>query len=168
MRLDIGEVITAMATPFQENLEVDYEGVERLANYLADNGTEAILVAGTTGESPTLTHEEEIEVLKTVKKAVGDRIKIVMGAGSNCTRTAIEMSRMAENIGVDAILSIVPYYNKPSQKGILEHFSRIADAVDTPIIFYNIPGRTGKNMEAETMAELAENHEHCGSEAKQS
>jgi 4-hydroxy-tetrahydrodipicolinate synthase len=158
MRINVGEVITAMVTPFTANLEVDYAGVERIANHLADNGTDAILVAGTTGESPTLTHEEELEILKTVKNAVGNRVKVVMGAGSNSTVTAVEMSRKVENVGVDAILSVVPYYNKPSQRGMVEHFSQIASAVDIPIIVYNIPGRTGVNMLPDTVAELAEKY----------
>jgi 4-hydroxy-tetrahydrodipicolinate synthase len=158
MRIDIGEVVTAMVTPFTANLEVDYAGVERMANHLADNGTDAILVAGTTGESPTLTHDEELEILKTVKNTVGSRVKTVMGAGSNCTKTAVEMSRKVEAVGVDAILSVVPYYNKPSQRGMVEHFSQIAAAIDIPIIMYNIPGRTGVNMLPETVAELAEKY----------
>lgn len=158
MRIDVGEVLTAMVTPFTANLEVDYAGVERIANHLADNGSDAILVAGTTGESPTLTHDEELEILKTVKNAVGNRVKVIMGAGSNSTVTAVEMSRKVEKVGVDAILSVVPYYNKPSQRGMVEHFSQIASAVDIPIIVYNIPGRTGVNMLPDTIAELAEKH----------
>lgn len=158
MRINIGEVVTAMVTPFTDNLEVDYAGVERMAAHLADNGTDAILVAGTTGESPTLTHDEELEILKTVKNTVGDRVKTVMGAGSNSTVTAVEMSRKVEEVGVDAILSVVPYYNKPSQRGMVEHFSQVASAVDIPIIIYNIPGRTGVNMLPETIATLAEKH----------
>jgi len=160
MRINIGEVVTAMVTPFTDNLEVDYQGVEKVANHLADNGTDAILVAGTTGESPTLTHEEELEVLKTVKKAVGNRVKIMMGAGSNSTKTAVEASRQVEEVGADAILSVVPYYNKPSQKGLIEHFSQVAEAVNLPIMLYNIPGRTGINMLPETMAQLAEKYEN--------
>jgi len=158
--MNIGELITAMITPFKNNLEVDYAAVEKVANHLADNGTDAILVAGTTGESPTLTHEEELEILKTVKNTVGNRVKVIMGAGSNSTKTAVEMSIKVDKIGVDAILSVVPYYNKPSQKGLIEHFSQIADAVDVPILLYNIPGRTGINMQAETMAELAHKHQN--------
>lgn len=155
MRINIGEVVTAMVTPFNKDFEVDYQAIEKVANHLAENGTDAILVAGTTGESPTLTHEEELEILKTVKNTVGNKVKIMMGAGSNCTKTAVETSAKMENTGADAILSVVPYYNKPSQKGLIEHFSQVAEAVDLPIVLYNIPGRTGINMAAETMAELA-------------
>lgn len=158
MRIELGEVVTAMLTPFNNDLEIDYKAVEKVAIHLAENGTDAILVAGTTGESPTLTHDEEIEILKTVKNAVGDKVKIMMGAGSNCTKTAVEMSRKIEDIGADAILSVVPYYNKPSQGGMIEHFSQVAETVELPIMLYNIPGRTGVNMSPETIAELAEKY----------
>ncbi len=156
MRINIGEVVTAMLTPFNSNLEIDFDAVEKVANHLAQNGTDAILVAGTTGESPTLTHEEELELLKAVKNAAGDRVKIMIGAGSNCTKTAVEASKQVENAGADAILSVVPYYNKPSQKGLIEHFSQVAQAVDIPIMIYNIPGRTGLNMLPDTICELAD------------
>jgi 4-hydroxy-tetrahydrodipicolinate synthase len=158
MRFNAGEVITAMVTPFNSNLEVDYKAAEKLADHLVNNGTDAVLVAGTTGESPTLTHEEELELLSVVKNAVGDKAKIVMGAGSNSTKTAVEMSQKVEKAGADAILSVVPYYNKPSQKGLIEHFGQIAQATELPVLLYNIPGRTGINMEASTIAKLAENH----------
>ena len=155
LRYDAGEVITAMVTPMDKDRKVDYSGVANLAKHLIENGTDTILVAGTTGESPTLTFEEEIEVLKTVRKVVGPSAKIVMGAGSNCTMTAVEASKRAIKAGADAILSVVPYYNKPSQKGMYEHFSTIAKAIkDTPIILYNIPGRTGVNMSADTVCQL--------------
>lgn len=155
MRYDAGEVITAMITPFDENRQVEYNQVEKLADYLADNGSDGILVAGTTGESPTLTHEEEFEILLSVKSIVGNRAKIIMGAGSNSTETAVTMSKKVAAAGVDAILSVVPYYNKPSQKGLIAHFGEIAKSVDVPIILYNIPGRTGINMQPETVAKLA-------------
>ncbi|OGI23417.1 MAG: 4-hydroxy-tetrahydrodipicolinate synthase [Candidatus Melainabacteria bacterium RIFOXYA12_FULL_32_12] len=158
IRFDCGEVITAMATPFNEKLEVDYIAAEKLAKHLANNGSDAILVAGTTGESPTLTHEEELNLLTVVKEAVGNKAKIVMGAGSNSTVTAVEMSKKVQEKGADAILSVVPYYNKPSQKGLLEHFGQIASATDLPIILYNIPGRTGINMLPETIATLAQQY----------
>lgn len=154
-RYDAGEVITAMVTPFNKDREIDYNKVEELAKYLVHNGSDAILVAGTTGESPTLTHEEELELLSTVKRAVANKAKIVMGAGSNSTKTAVEMSKKIEKEGADAILSVVPYYNKPSQAGMIAHFSEIAENTKLPIILYNIPGRTGVNMAVETVAELA-------------
>ncbi|EKE02368.1 MAG: dihydrodipicolinate synthase [uncultured bacterium] len=158
MRFNCGEVVTAMATPFNERLEVDYVAAEKLAQHLVSNGSDAILVAGTTGESPTLTHEEELNLLTVVKEAVGSKAKIVMGAGSNSTATAVEMSKKVQAAGADAILSVVPYYNKPSQRGLLEHFGQIAKATDLPIILYNIPGRTGINMLPETIATLAKQH----------
>jgi len=160
MRINIGEVVTAMVTPFNDNLEVDYAAVEKLANHLVENGTDAILIAGTTGESPTLTHEEEIELFKAVKSAVGSRAKMMMGAGSNSTQTAVESTKQAEKAGADAILSVVPYYNKPSQKGLIEHFSQVAKATELPVMLYNIPGRTGINMLPETIVELANRYEN--------
>jgi len=157
-RYDAGEVITAMVTPFNKNKEIDYDKVEELAKYLVANGSDAILVAGTTGESPTLTHEEELELLSTVKRAVANKAKIVMGAGSNSTETAIKMSKLVQKEGADAILSVVPYYNKPSQAGMFAHFSAIAESTDLPIILYNIPSRTGVNMSVETIAKLAQKY----------
>lgn len=154
-RYDVGEVITAMVTPFNKNKEVDYDKVEELAKHLVNNGSDAVLVAGTTGESPTLTHEEEIEILSTVKRAVANKAKVIFGAGSNSTETAIKMTKVAEKEGADIILSVVPYYNKPSQAGMIAHFSAIAESTKLPIILYNIPGRTGVNMAVETAAELA-------------
>ena len=155
LRYDIGEVITAMVTPFDENLQIDYTALGNLVEHLINTGSDAILVAGTTGESPTLTHDEELEMLAFVKEKADGRVKIVMGAGSNSTLTAVEMSKKVEAAGADAILTVVPYYNKPSQKGMYAHFSEIAEAVNLPIILYNIPGRTGVNMQPETIAKLA-------------
>lgn len=158
MRYNAGEVITAMITPFDENLNVDYPALEKLVNHLIETGSDAILVAGTTGECPTLTHEEEWEVLRFVLKTVNNRIKVIMGTGSNCTATAIMTAKKAEELGADAILTVVPYYNKPNQRGLIAHFGAIADAVKLPIILYNIPGRTGVNMQPATIAELAKKH----------
>ena len=155
MRYDAGEVITAMVTPFNEKREVDYDKVEQLAYQLINTGSDAVLVTGTTGESPTLTHEEEMEILCSAKRGVANNGKVIMGTGSNSTETAVMMAKKAEKEGVDAILSVVPYYNKPSQSGIIEHFSAIAEAVELPVILYNIPSRTGVNMLPETVAKLA-------------
>ena len=157
-RYDAGEVITALVTPFNANGTINYEKLEALASHLADNGSDAILVAGTTGESPTLTHEEEIEMLSSLRRAVAGRAKVIMGAGSNSTETAIKMSKLAEKEGADAILSVVPYYNKPSQEGMIAHFSAIAEATKLPIILYNIPSRTGVNMLPKTVKFLAEKY----------
>ncbi len=155
MRYNPGEIITAMITPFNEDLTIDFAALEKLINHLIETGTDAILVAGTTGETPTLSHEEEDELFAFVKKVVDGRVKIIMGAGSNSTETAVKSSINAQKAGADAILTVVPYYNKPSQKGMYEHFSAIAKAVDLPIILYNIPGRTGVNMQPATIAKLA-------------
>ncbi len=155
LRYNAGEVITAMATPFTKELEVDYKGAEILVAHLVETGTDCILIAGTTGESPTLTHAEELELLKVVKKAIGNKAEILMGAGSNCTKTAVEMTKEVTKAGADAILSVVPYYNKPSQEGLVEHFSKVAEVTNLPIVLYNIPSRTGINMSPDTIAELA-------------
>lgn len=160
MRYDAGEVITAMVTPFNEKREVDYEKVESLAYQLINTGSDAILVTGTTGESPTLTHEEEMEILASAKRAVSNKAKVIMGTGSNSTQTAVLMAKKAEREGADAILSVVPYYNKPSQSGMIEHFSAIAEAVELPVILYNIPSRTGVNMSVETVKTLARKYEN--------
>lgn len=155
IRYDAGEVITAMVTPFNSKREIDYNKVEELTKHLITHGTDTVLVAGTTGEGPTLTHEEEIEVLSTVKRAVANKAKVIMNAGSNSTETAIMTAKLAQKEDVDAILSVVPYYNKPNQKGMYEHFSAIASSTDLPVIIYNIPGRTCVNMLPETVAKLA-------------
>ena len=158
IRYDAGEVITAMVTPFNEKREIDYPAVEKLARHLADNGSDAILVADTTGESPTLTHDEEYELLYAVKGTVSGDAKIIMGAGSNSTRTAVDVAKKVETLGADAILSVVPYYNKPNQQGMIEHFGAIAKSTNLPIILYNIPSRTGVNMLPQTVAFLAKEY----------
>lgn len=155
IRFDAGEVITAMVTPFDKNREIDYNKVEELTKYLITHGSDTVLVAGTTGEGPTLTHEEELEVLSTVKRANANKAKVIMNAGSNCTITACRTAKMAQKEDVDAILSVVPYYNKPNQKGMYEHFSSIARSTNLPVIIYNIPSRTGVNILPETVAQLA-------------
>ncbi|MCL2845669.1 MAG: 4-hydroxy-tetrahydrodipicolinate synthase [Chitinivibrionia bacterium] len=160
IRYDAGEVITAMVTPFKKDLSVDFTSLERLVVHLINNGTDTILVTGTTGESPTLTHEEELDILKCVRSAASGKAKIMMGAGSNSTITAVEFAQNTEKIGADALLSVVPYYNKPNQKGIFEHFSAIAKATSLPIMLYNIPGRTGVSMSPKTIADLARAHKN--------
>ena len=160
MRFDAGEVITAVVTPFDSKREIDFNKAEDLTDYLVKNGTDALLVAGTTGEGPTLTHEEEFELLSTIKRANRNRAKVIMNAGSNSTDTAIHSAKLAEKEEVDAILSVVPYYNKPSQNGMIAHFSAIAEATSLPIIIYNIPGRTGVNMSPATVKKLAEKYDN--------
>lgn len=155
LRYDCGEVITAMVTPMDKTGAIDYDKVEALTKHLISTGSDALLVAGTSGESPTLTNEEEIELVSTVKRAAANKAKIILGAGSNSTESAIEYSKFAQKEEVDAILSVVPYYNKPNQRGIIEHFSAIAKSTTLPIILYNIPSRTGVMMEPKTVAYLA-------------
>ena len=147
-----------MVTPFNNKREIDYDKAEQLTKHLITHGSDAVLVAGTTGEGPTLTHEEEFELLSTVKRAAVNKAKVIMNAGSNCTETAVMAAKWAQKENVDAILSVVPYYNKPSQQGMIEHFSAVAESVDLPVIIYNIPGRTGVNMLPETVAALAEKY----------
>jgi len=160
LRFDAGEVITAMVTPFDEKRDIDYPALEKLVKHLINTGTDAILVSGTTGESPTLTHEEEYELLYSVKGVNSGAAKVIMGAGSNSTQTAVTTSKKAQELGVDAILSVVPYYNKPNQQGLMEHFGAIARAVDIPIILYNIPSRTGICMTTDTIAFLAKEYDN--------
>lgn len=155
LRYDCGEVITAMVTPMDKTGAIDYDKVEALTKHLISTGSDTLLVAGTSGESPTLTNEEEIELVSTVKRAAANKAKIILGAGSNSTESAIEYSKFAQKEEVDAILSVVPYYNKPNQRGIIEHFSAIAKSTTLPIILYNIPSRTGVMMEPKTVAYLA-------------
>jgi len=145
-----------MVTPFKQDGSVDYADAVRLANYLADNGSEAVVLAGSTGECPTLTNAEESTLFMEVKKGLGQKAKVIAGTGSNSTATAIEYTRKAEKLGVDGAMLVVPYYNKPSQEGLYQHFKAINDAVNLPLMIYNIPSRTGRNMEAETTLRLAE------------
>ncbi|GBR73351.1 4-hydroxy-tetrahydrodipicolinate synthase [Candidatus Termititenax aidoneus] len=135
---------------------MDYAEAVRLANYLADNGSDSIVLAGSTGESPTLTNEEESVLFTEVKKGLGQKAKVIAGTGSNSTVTAVEYTRRAEALGVDGALVVVPYYNKPTQEGLYQHFKAINDAVNLPLMLYNIPARTGRNLEPETTLRLAE------------
>ncbi len=152
----LGNVLTAMVTPFKKDLSVDYATAEKLAVHLCENGSDGLVLHGTTGESPTLSHEEEYELYRAVKKAVEGKCRIVAGTGSNSTSTTIESTKQAEKIGVDGAMIVVPYYNKPPQEGLYQHFKAVADNTSLPLIIYNIPGRTAKNMETETVARLAE------------
>ena len=152
-----GRVIAAMVTPFSEDGSVNYAVAEKLAIHLVDNGNDSLLVCGTTGESPSLTWEEEYELFRVVKQSVGDRAKIIAGTGSNSTREAIAATQKAAKLGLDGSLQVVPYYNKPPQAGLYQHFSAIAKACpELPMMLYNVPGRTSCNLEAQTVAKLAE------------
>lgn len=148
--------IVAMITPFREDGKIDRDGVEKLINYHIENGTDAILLVGTTGESATLTHDEHKELIKMGVEISAGRIPIVAGTGSNSTAEAIELTKFAEKIGADAALLITPYYNKPTQKGMYLHFKKIAGSADIPIILYNVPSRTGINLLPDTVARLSE------------
>lgn len=152
---DLGEVITAMVTPFTDDLEVNYDAAVELANYLADNGSDGILLLGTTGEVPTLSKEEKVKLIEVVTEEVGDRVKIIAGTGSYSTQASIDMTKKATNLGVDGVMLVTPYYNKPPQDGLYRHFKQVAEVTDLPVILYNVPSRTSKNIEPETVAELA-------------
>jgi len=144
----------AIVTPFHQDGSVNYEAFGKLIDFQVENGTDAIIVCGTTGEASTLTHEEHLDVIKYCVERVNHRIPVVAGTGSNCTETAIYLSQEAEKYGVDGLLVVTPYYNKATQKGLFEHFKAIADSVKVPIILYNVPGRTGCNMAPETIVKL--------------
>ena len=152
-----GRVITAMVTPFAEDDSVNYTVAEELAVHLVDNGSDSLVICGTTGESPTLSWAEEYELFKVVKQAVGHRAKIIAGTGSNSTTEAIAATVKAAKLGLDGSLQVVPYYNKPPQAGLYQHFKAIAEAApELPMMLYNVPGRTGCNLEPETVAKLAQ------------
>jgi 4-hydroxy-tetrahydrodipicolinate synthase len=150
-----GRVLTAMITPFDQDGQVNYAETERLAAHLAANGTDTIVVCGTTGESPTLTWDEEFSLFKAVQSAVSGKAKVMAGTGSNSTSEAITATQKAAALGLDGSLQVVPYYNKPPQEGLYRHFQAIAQASDMPIMLYNVPGRTSQNLLPETVARLA-------------
>lgn len=145
----------ALITPFKEDESVDYEALGKLVDYQVQNGTDYLVVLGTTAETPTLTEEEKKHIIDLVVTKVNRRIPIVLGLGGNCTRAIVEKLKNENFEGIDAILSVVPYYNKPSQEGIYQHYKAIAEATTLPIVLYNVPGRTGVNMTAETTLRLA-------------
>ena len=144
----------AIGTPMKDNQDVNYDKLEELINIQIAEGTDAIIIAGTTGESSTLTMEEHKDVIKAAVEFTKGRIPVVAGTGSNCTRTAIQLSQEAEEAGADGLLIVTPYYNKATQQGLISHYSQIADSTKCPIIMYNVPGRTGCNLLPETVAEL--------------
>jgi len=145
-----------MVTPMTNDGSVDCDAALRLADHLVKNGSDGIVVSGTTGESPTLTHDEKVMLFKAIRGAVGNRAKVIAGTGSYNTAETIELSRAAERCGVDGLLVVTPYYNKPSQEGLYQHFLAVADATDTPIMLYNVPGRTITNIDAGTVVRLAD------------
>jgi len=152
----LGRLLTAMVTPFNEVGMVDYEQARKLALALLNSGSDGVLVVGTTGESPTLIRQEELRLFSEVKSAVGERGAVIAGTGSNSTTEAIEATKEAERIGVDACLLVVPYYNKPTQEGLYQHFKTIAQSTNLPCILYNVPSRTVTNLSAETVIKLSQ------------
>ncbi|SFL86684.1 4-hydroxy-tetrahydrodipicolinate synthase [Gracilibacillus orientalis] len=153
--MNFGRVLTAMVTPFNQNGDIDYGKTERLISYLLQNGTDALVITGTTGESPTLSKEEKISLIKFTVKVVNGRVPVIAGTGSNNTRESIELTKKAETIGVDAIMLVAPYYNKPSQEGLYQHFEVIAASTTLPVMLYNIPGRTSINVNPDTIIQLS-------------
>jgi len=154
--MEIGRLLTAMITPFDSEGRVDYEQAKRLARALLDSGSEGLVVAGTTGEAPTLTNDEKLRLFAEVKSAVGDRGAVVAGTGTYNTAESVDLSREAQHAGADAVLLTTPYYSRPSQEGLFRHFAAIAEAVSLPCIIYNIPGRTAVNLTVETQLRIAE------------
>ena len=152
---ELGRLITAMVTPFNKKGEVDYAQAKKLALALLESGSEGVVLAGTTGESPTLIHEEELKLFTEIKKAIGNKGSVIAGTGSNSTAEALEFTKGAEKIGVDACLLVVPYYNKPTQEGLYQHFKTIAESTNLPCILYNVPSRTITNLTAETTIKLS-------------
>ena len=152
----LGRLLTAMVTPFDNSGKVDYQQARNLAQALLDSGSDGLIISGTTGESPTLTFEEKLQLFTEVKSAIGDRGALVAGTGSYNTKASQELTKEAEKIGVDACLLVVPYYNRPTQQGLFEHFKAIAQATSLPCIPYNVPSRTALNLTAETMIRLSQ------------
>ena len=154
---DVKGCLIPLVTPFDERGRLDEQNLRRLVNYLIEEqAADALIPCGTTGESPTLSHAEHVKVIEIVQEETAGRVPVIAGTGSNCTREAIEMTEAAEKLGVDASLQVSPYYNRPSQEGLYEHFKAIAESTALPLILYNIPFRTGRNIEVETVVRLSE------------
>jgi 4-hydroxy-tetrahydrodipicolinate synthase len=154
--MNFGQVLTAMVTPFDQNGEIDFNATKTLVEHLITNGTDGLVVAGTTGESPTLTTEEKIELFKCVVEAAAGRVHVIAGTGSNNTQASMSLTKLAEETGVDGIMLVAPYYNKPSQEGLYQHFKTIAESTSLPVMLYNIPGRSVVNISVETIVRLSE------------
>ncbi|NLC63563.1 MAG: 4-hydroxy-tetrahydrodipicolinate synthase [Thermoanaerobacterales bacterium] len=154
--MNFGKIITAMVTPFDKNLKIDFSALEKLIEHLIKNGTDTLLVTGTTGESPTLSDEEKIELYKAAIKIADGRAKGMAGTGSISTYHSIELSVKAQEVGVDGLLLVAPYYNKPTQQGLYDHFKMIAERVDIPVMLYDVPGRTSVSIDSETLLRLSE------------
>ncbi|GLX68539.1 4-hydroxy-tetrahydrodipicolinate synthase [Paenibacillus glycanilyticus] len=155
--MEFGRLITAMVTPFDENGQIDWDTTGRLIDYLIEEQqSDSLVVSGTTGESPTLTEDEKAELFRYAVKRAAGRCKIIAGTGSNNTAHSIHLSKVAEDAGVDGLLLVAPYYNKPNQEGLYQHFKAIAESTKLPVVLYNVPGRTGINISVETTLRLAE------------
>lgn len=150
-----GRMIPAMVTPFDENRDLDLDKAQALANRLVDGGSDSIIVNGTTGESPTVFYPQKIELFKAIVSAVGGKVPVIANVGDNCTADTVDFAREVASLGVDGVMLVVPYYNKPPQEGLYRHFKTIAQSIELPVILYNIPGRCVVNMEAETTLRLA-------------
>ncbi|WP_347490890.1 4-hydroxy-tetrahydrodipicolinate synthase [Desulfoscipio sp. XC116] len=155
MGIDFGRVLTAMVTPLKKDLTIDFDQVKKLARHLVQSGSDGLVVSGTTGESPTLTKEEKVELFRVVVEEVGGDAVVIAGTGSNNTSASIELTQAAEKVGVDAVMLVGPYYNKPSQEGLYQHFSTIAQSTNLPVILYNVPGRTAVNILSQTVVRLS-------------
>ncbi|MEH7301602.1 4-hydroxy-tetrahydrodipicolinate synthase [Neobacillus drentensis] len=153
--MNFGQILTAMVTPFDQQGEIDYIATKELINYLITNGSDGLVITGTTGESPTLTTEEKVDLFKFVVDVVDSRVPVIAGTGSNNTRASISLTKQAEDAGVDGIMLVAPYYNKPSQEGLYQHFKAIAESTSLPVMLYNIPGRSVINMTVETIVRLS-------------
>ncbi|GGJ82401.1 4-hydroxy-tetrahydrodipicolinate synthase [Lentibacillus kapialis] len=154
--MNFGQVLTAMVTPFDQNGDIDYHAARTLINHLIANGSDGLVVAGTTGESPTLTSNEKLDLFRFVAKVADGRATVIAGTGSNNTRASIDLTRQAEATGVDAIMLTTPYYNKPSQEGLYHHYKAIAQATSLPVMLYNVPGRSAVTIAPETIIQLSE------------
>ncbi|MBO8125918.1 MAG: 4-hydroxy-tetrahydrodipicolinate synthase [Firmicutes bacterium] len=152
---DLGVVLTAMVTPFKEDGRVNYEVAANLAQELVANGSDGLVVSGTTGESPTLTEEEKLKLFSAVVEAVGGKATVIAGTGSYSTKESVKLTTLSEKTGVDGVMCVSPYYNKPTQEGLYRHFKAIAESTTLPVIIYNVPGRTGVNVEPDTVIRLA-------------
>ncbi len=153
--VDFGKVSTAMVTPFDNKGNIDFSKTTQLVNYLINNGSDSLVIAGTTGESPTLSSEEKLALFRHVVQVVDGRVPVIAGTGSNNTYASIELTKKAEDAGVDAIMLVAPYYNKPSQEGLYQHFKLIAESTSLPIMIYNIPGRSVVNISADVTIKLS-------------
>lgn len=156
MATDFGRVLTAMVTPLEKDFSVNFDLARKLARYLVQSGSDGLVISGTTGESPTLSREEKIELFRVIVEEVGGEATVIAGTGSYDTVDSVNLTRAAERVGVDGLLLVAPYYNKPSQEGLYRHYKTVAKSTNLPVMLYNIPGRTGVNILPETVARLAE------------